>query len=113
MPASGVIVPSQITVSTAYTNRLTWRASACILYDVVTAVDDIHKETPHMGRKKSMVSPDMTTDTEGSLRPVRLELPEDVHTLLRLEAARQDVSLGALARTAVEEYLLRRKVGGK
>ena len=31
--------------------------------------------------------------TEEQLRPVRLALPEDVHKLLRLEAARQDLSL--------------------
>jgi hypothetical protein len=46
------------------------------------------------------------------LRAVRLELPEDVHKLLRLEAAKQDTSLAAMARLAVEEYL-KRKAGGK
>jgi hypothetical protein len=46
------------------------------------------------------------------LRAVRLELPEDVHRQLRLEAARQDRSLAALARLAVEDYL-RRKASGK
>jgi predicted HicB family RNase H-like nuclease len=50
--------------------------------------------------------------TEEKLRAVRLELTEDVHKLLRLEAAKQDTSLAALARTAVEEYL-KRKQGGK
>ena len=54
-----------------------------------------------------------TTATEPKLRAVRLELPENVHTLLRLEAAKQDTSLAALARIAVEEYLSRRKAGGK
>jgi hypothetical protein len=45
------------------------------------------------------------------LRPVRLELPEDIHKLLRMEAAKEDVSLAALARRAVEDYLKRRGAG--
>jgi hypothetical protein len=45
---------------------------------------------------------------EEKLRAVRLELTEDVHKQLRLEAARQDSSLAALARVAVEEYLKRK-----
>jgi predicted HicB family RNase H-like nuclease len=49
------------------------------------------------------------TETETKLRAVRLELPESVHSLLRLEAAKQDTSLAALARLAVEEYLTKRK----
>jgi hypothetical protein len=49
---------------------------------------------------------------EDKLRAVRLELPEDLHKLLRLEAARQDTSLAALARAAVEDYL-KRKAGSK
>lgn len=43
--------------------------------------------------------------TEVKLRAVRLELPEDVHKLLRLEAAKRDVSLGDLARALVTEGL--------
>lgn len=50
----------------------------------------------------------MATTTTEKLRAVRLELPEDVHKLLRLEAAKQDTSLAALARIAVEEYLKRK-----
>ena len=65
-----------------------------------------------MGRKKRNVEADMSTAAETTLRAVRLELPEDVHRLLRLEAAKQDVSLGALARIAVEDYL-KRKAGSK
>ena len=36
---------------------------------------------------------------------VRLELPIDTHRALRLEAARQELSMAHLARIAVEEYL--------
>ena len=43
--------------------------------------------------------------TPVGFRAVRLELPLDVHKALRIEAARQEVSMGALARVAVEEYL--------
>jgi hypothetical protein len=46
---------------------------------------------------------------KGALRPVRLDLPEDLHRELRLEAARRDVSLATMARIAVEELLKRTK----
>jgi predicted HicB family RNase H-like nuclease len=49
--------------------------------------------------------------TGEKLRMVRLELPEEWHKLLRLEAAKRDVSLAALAREYVEEGL--RKTAGK
>lgn len=39
------------------------------------------------------------------LRAVRLELDDDLHRLLRLEAARRDVSLAVLARELVAEGL--------
>jgi predicted HicB family RNase H-like nuclease len=52
------------------------------------------------------------TTTEEKLRAVRLEVPPDVHEKLRIEAAKQDTSLAALARIAVEEYL-KRKAGSK
>jgi|GEM_PF-3774492 len=38
------------------------------------------------------------------LRPVRVDLTPEVHKLLRKVAADADVSMAALARTAVEEY---------
>ncbi len=47
--------------------------------------------------------------TEEKLRAVRLEISEEEHRLLRLEAARLDVSLSALARALVAEGL---KKGG-
>ncbi len=58
-----------------------------------------------MARKKPD-SQDSPVKEEG-LRMVRLELPEESHKLLRLEAARRDVSLAFLAREAVEGYLKR------
>jgi hypothetical protein len=66
-----------------------------------------------MARRQSKGKAEMgATATEPKLRAVRLELPEDVHKLLRVEAANQDTSLAALARIAVEEYL-KRRAGGK
>lgn len=64
-----------------------------------------------MARKQAEGKPEMIA-TDEKLRAVRLELPEDVHKLLRLEAAKEDTSLAALARKAVEEYL-KRKAGSK
>ena len=49
--------------------------------------------------------------TSEKLRAVRLELPEDVHKLLRLEAARRDMSLGDLARVLVSESLKTKRQG--
>jgi hypothetical protein len=72
-------------------------------------VDFVLDKVTSMGRKKAGVHQDMETT---QLRAVRLELPADVHRALRLEAATQDVSLGALARIAVEDYL-KRKSGGR
>jgi predicted HicB family RNase H-like nuclease len=75
------------------------------------AVGIVHHGGSAMARKQAGDKPVMIA-TDEKLRAVRLELPEDVHKLLRLEAAKQDTSLAALARTAVEEYL-KRKAGGK
>ena len=47
------------------------------------------------------------------LRAVRLELPEDVHKLLRREAADRDLSLGETARRLIEEALKRKPGGSK
>jgi hypothetical protein len=65
-----------------------------------------------MGRKRAGGAANViATKGETKLRPVRLELTDEEHRLLRLEAARQDVSLGAMAHTAVVEYLNARKDG--
>ena len=50
------------------------------------------------------------------LRAVRLEVSEEEHAVLRVEAAKQDKSLSELARIAVREYLakgLKPKGGAK
>ena len=59
-----------------------------------------------MARKKSEGKPPMPS-TSQKLRAVRLELPEDVHKLLRREAAERDTSLGELAREFVTNALKR------
>lgn len=50
-----------------------------------------------MARNKTAETGSMPTTAE-KLRAVRLELSEDVHKLLRLDAAERDTSLGELAR---------------
>ena len=47
------------------------------------------------------------------LRAVRLELSGEEHAALRIQAAKEDVSLMQLARKAVKEYLARAKGAGK
>ena len=63
-----------------------------------------------MARKKLEGKPEMRA-TGSKLRAVQLELPEDVHRLLRLEAAREDMSLGELARKLVTDALKAGKRG--
>ena len=51
-----------------------------------------------------------------ALKAVRLELTPETHKRLRIEAARQDMSMAALVRGLVEGYLAdltKRKAGGK
>ena len=59
------------------------------------------------GRKMSAVV------EETGLKLVRLELPTDVHKQFRVEAAKEGLSMAALARKLVKEWTTKRKVGGK
>lgn len=45
------------------------------------------------------------TATEEEVKAVRLELPPHLHKELRIEAAKRDTHMSALARQAVEEFL--------
>jgi plasmid stability protein len=54
-----------------------------------------------------------TATVDSSLKLVRLELPESVHKQFRVEAAKEGVSMAAMARRLVEEWVVRRKAGGK
>jgi hypothetical protein len=47
------------------------------------------------------------------LKAVRLELPAEIHRELRIEAAKRDTHMSALAGVAVEDYLKRAEAGGK
>ena len=49
---------------------------------------------------------------EVEAKSIRLELPPDVHQKFRVEAAKEGMSMAAVARRLVEEYL-KRKSGGK
>jgi plasmid stability protein len=50
--------------------------------------------------------------TEIEAKSIRLELPPDVHQQFRVEAAKEGMSMAAVARRLVEDYL-KRKAGGK
>jgi hypothetical protein len=50
-----------------------------------------------------------TNETEEVLKAVRLDIPLSMHRELRIEAAKRDMSMAALVRGLVEEYLSRRK----
>ena len=50
--------------------------------------------------------------TEIEAKSIRLELLPDVHQQFRVEAAKEGMSMAAVARRLVEEYL-KRKAGGK
>ena len=45
-------------------------------------------------------------------KSIRLELPPKIHQQFRVEAAKEGMSMAAVARPLVEDYL-RRKAGGK
>jgi hypothetical protein len=63
-----------------------------------------------MAKKPAARKADVSAEEE--LKAVRLELPVDVHRELRIEAAKRDTHMSALARIAVEEFLARRKTRG-
>jgi hypothetical protein len=51
--------------------------------------------------------------TEVEVRAVRLELPLNLHKEFRIEAAKEDASMAAIARKLVEEWMAKRKAGSK
>lgn len=55
--------------------------------------------------KKSARKPEMIA-TEVELKPVRVELPPDLHRLLRKVAADEGVSMAAFARSTMERIIL-------
>ena len=58
-----------------------------------------------MAKKRAGVKKMGAAATEEELKAVRLELPPDLHKELRIEAAKRDTHMSALARVAVEEFL--------
>jgi hypothetical protein len=69
---------------------------------------DVAKKRAEMGGRKMSAVPE---DADPKL--VRLELSPDVHRQFRIEAAKEGLSMAALARKLVEEWTARRKAGGK
>jgi plasmid stability protein len=53
-----------------------------------------------------------TTEVRG-LKLVRLELPYDVQKQFRVEAAKEGMSMAAMARRVVEEWVAKRTKGAK
>jgi predicted HicB family RNase H-like nuclease len=70
-------------------------------------VDIIQQERGIMAQVKTKGS--AAVEFEG--KSIRLELPPDVHQQFRVEAAKEGMSMAAVARRLVEEYLKRK--GGK
>jgi hypothetical protein len=59
------------------------------------------------GKKMSTIA------TERDLKLVRLELPAGVHKQFRVEAAKEGISMAAMARRLVEDWVATQKGGGK
>jgi len=76
------------------------------------AVETVNHGATPMARKRGKEKPDMEATAE-RLRAVRLELSEEEHAALRIEAAKQDLSLMQMARMLVREGLARRKAGNR
>ena len=53
------------------------------------------------------------TTQERGLKLVRLELPPDVQKQFRVEAAKEGMSMAAMARRVVEEWVAKRTKGGR
>jgi len=66
------------------------------------------KKSSNTGGKKM---PALAEET--SLKLVRLELTPEVHQLFRVEAAKEGVSMAAMARRLIEEWTAKRTAGGK
>jgi hypothetical protein len=67
-----------------------------------------------MARKQSQGGKTVpTVETTEDVRAVRLELPLSLHKQFRIEAAKEDSSMAAIARRLVEEWMSKRKTGGK
>jgi ParG len=64
-----------------------------------------------MARKKTTETKPMTT-VEVEAKSIRLELSPETHQEFRVAAAKEGLSMAAVARRLVEEYL-KRKVGSK
>jgi hypothetical protein len=59
-----------------------------------------------MGRKK-----DEMTDVLADYKYVRLQLSPEMHKAFRIEAAKRETNMSALARVAVEEFMARIEKG--
>ncbi len=57
-----------------------------------------------MARKKTGAK-DMTTAAEPTTKPVRVELADDLHRMLRKLAADENVSMAAFARETLERVI--------
>jgi len=65
------------------------------------------KPTAREGKKMSAIAEDT------GLKLVRLEMPPEVHKQFRVEAAKEGLSMAAMARRLVEEWTAKRTAGGK
>lgn len=65
------------------------------------------KRTELVGKRMPAVAEEI------GLKLVRLEMPPDVHKQFRVEAAKEGLSMAAMARRLVEEWVAKRKASGK
>jgi hypothetical protein len=65
-----------------------------------------------MARKQSKGKEPMTS-VEAEAKSIRLELSPEDHQSFRVEAAKEGLSMAAVARRLVEEYLAKRRAGPK
>jgi hypothetical protein len=69
----------------------------------------MRSDTP-MARKQTKGEKAVPTTTSSEqVRAVRLELPIELHKQFRIEAAKEDTSMAAIARRLVEEWMAKRK----
>ena len=76
---------------------------------IVVVTISTHPRATLMAKKKSEAK---DVPTVASTKPVRLELPPDMHRLLRLAAANAEVSMASYVRDIVEAHLKAKKPKG-
>jgi DNA-binding transcriptional LysR family regulator len=94
----------------SFTER--WNDGKTFLTGMIS-VDIVHRGANAMTRKQTKEAKPMAAVETEARSSVRFELSSEDHARFRVEAAKEGLGMAAVARRLVEDYLSRRKTGGK